>query len=118
MKKEYLFSKLHTATVTDAEVAYDGSITIDRELLSKANINEYEKVLVVNISNGNRFETYTIAGNKGEIILNGGTALLGKKGDKLIIFAFCILDDDEAKKHKPNKIFLDAKNEILRESVD
>ena len=114
MKKTYLYSKLHMGIVTDSQVGYDGSITVDRNLMERAGIDEYEKVLVVNVSNGNRFETYAIPGDKGAIILNGGTALLGKRGDSVIIFSFCQLDKDEVKGHFPTKIFLDEKNQISK----
>ena len=116
MRKQVLYSKLHMAAVTDSEIAYDGSITIDKNLLKEAGIKEYEKVLVANVSNGNRFETYAISGGPGEIILNGATAHLGKKGDRVIIFSFCLLEREELDGHKPIKLFLDKENNIVKRS--
>lgn len=115
MRRTYLYAKLHMAKVTDSQISYDGSITIDRALLKESGIREFEKVLIANVSNGNRFETYVIAGKKGEIILNGATAHLGKVGDRVIIFSFCQLTDEEFKTYGgPVKIFLNDNNEIER----
>ncbi|MCD6578358.1 aspartate 1-decarboxylase [bacterium] len=113
MRRTYLYAKLHMAKVTDSHINYDGSITVDRDLMKMSGIHEFEKVLVANVSNGNRFETYVIAGKKGEIILNGATSHLGKIGDRVIIFSFCYLTDDEFKTYGgPTKIFLNEKNEM------
>lgn len=115
MERIYLYAKLHMAKVTDAQVGYDGSITIDRELLKRSGIREFEKVLIANTSNGNRFETYVIAGNKGEIILNGAAAHLGKPGDRIIIFSYCHLSEKEFETYGgPVKVFLNNNNEIER----
>ncbi len=114
MKRTFLFSKIHLACVTAAKVDYEGSITIDKELMRAAGIAPYEKVLVANTANGNRFETYAITGGPGEIMLNGATAFLGKPGDRVIIFAFCQLDPGEQSAHKPVKVFVDGENRITR----
>ena len=98
---EMLKSKIHRVKVTSRNINYEGSITIDKNLCKKANINEFEKVDVYNVTNGNRFTTYVIYGNKGEIQINGAAARLCEVGDILIIVSYCILSKEEAKKHKP-----------------
>jgi len=110
-----LKGKIHRATVKQAELSYVGSITIDEELLESSGIVEYEKVLVVDIDNGSRFETYTIAGERGSgmICLNGAAARCAQTGDKLIIMAFCEVDEKELSEHKPNVVFVDEENKII-----
>lgn len=114
MKIEMLKSKIHRAVVTQAEPDYVGSITIDSALLKAAGILEYEKVQVVDIDNGARLETYTIAGeeNSGIICLNGAAARCVTCGDRVIIMAYCSLAPDEARTHKPTVVFVDAENKI------
>ncbi|EPY6472291.1 aspartate 1-decarboxylase [Clostridium sporogenes] len=109
-----LKSKIHRATVTEANLNYVGSITIDKNLIDKANILEYEKVQIVDINNGSRFETYVIAGkkNSGVICLNGAAARMVQKGDKIIIMSYCDLTIDEAKKFNPKVLFVDNKNSL------
>lgn len=109
-----LKAKIHRATVTQAELNYVGSITVDKALLDASGILEYEKVQVVDINNGNRFETYTIAGkeNSGIICLNGAAARCVSIGDKIIIIAYCSVDNNEAKKLKPTVVFVDENNKI------
>lgn len=111
-----LKSKIHRATVTQAELDYVGSITVDAELLEKAGILEYEKVQIVDVNNGERFETYTIAGEKGSgvICLNGAAARCVQKGDKVIIMAYCVVDAAKAKNHKPTVVFVDDDNKVSR----
>lgn len=118
MELTMLKSKIHRAVVTQAELDYVGSITIDTALLKKAGILEYEKVQVVDIDNGARFETYTIAGeeNSGVICLNGAAARCVSTGDRVIIMAYCSLTPDEAKTHKPTVVFVDENNKITRVS--
>lgn len=118
MELTMLKSKIHRAVVTQAELDYVGSITIDTALLKKAEILEYEKVQVVDIDNGARFETYTIAGeeNSGVICLNGAAARCVSTGDRVIIMAYCSLTPDEAKTHKPTVVFVDENNKITRVS--
>jgi aspartate 1-decarboxylase len=116
MQIEMLKGKIHRATVVQAELNYVGSITVDEELLEKSGIYEYEKVQIVDIDNGNRFETYTIAGERGSgmICLNGAAARCVSVGDKIIIMSYCTVDTQEAKDHKPTVVFVDDKNHIKR----
>ena len=109
-----LKSKIHRATVTEANLDYVGSITIDEELLEKSGILEYEKVSVVDITNGARLETYTIAGERGSgiICLNGAAAKLINKGDLVIIMAYADMTPDEAKETSPTVVFVDGDNKI------
>lgn len=107
-------SKLHRATVTQAELMYEGSITIDEELLRAADILEFEKVQVVNVNNGTRLETYTYAGpaGSGTICLNGAAARLAQVGDKVIIITYCDMDAEEARQHHPTLVILDEDNQV------
>lgn len=116
MTVEMLKSKIHRATVTQAALDYVGSITIDAELMEASGIIEYEKVQVVNIDNGKRFETYTISGERGSgmICLNGAAAHCAKIGDKIIIMAYAHMSPDEAKNHHPTAVFVDGRNKIER----
>lgn len=111
-----LKAKIHRATVTQAELDYVGSITVDSELLEQSGILEYEKVQVVDINNGNRFETYTIAGESGSgiICLNGAAARCVDVGDKIIIMAYADMTPEEAKSHSPRVIFVDENNKLTR----
>ena len=105
-----LKSKIHRATVTDASLYYEGSITIDIELLKLADIHPYEQVSVSNLNNGERFETYAIPGKAGEVCLNGPTARKGMPGDTVIVFSYCLLPDSEASGFAPRIIKVDASN--------
>ena len=118
MQITLLKSKIHRATVTQAELDYVGSVTIDSAMLREAGIMEYEKVQIVDIDNGNRFETYTIAGeeNSGVICLNGAAAKCVSVGDKVIIMAYALLTPDEARDHKPTVLFVDADNRMTRKA--
>ena len=109
-----LKAKIHRANVTQAELDYVGSITVDSELLEASGILEYEKVLIVDISNGSRFETYTIAGERGSgvMCLNGAAARCVSVGDKIIIMAFCQMEESEARDFKPKVVFVDDNNNI------
>ena len=111
-----LKAKIHRVTVKQAELNYVGSITVDQDLLDAAGILEYEKVLVVDIDNGNRLETYTISGERGSgmICLNGAAARYVSTGDKVIIMCFTELTPEEAKEHKPRVIFVDEDNKPSR----
>ncbi len=113
---EMLKSKIHRATVVQAEIDYVGSITIDPLLLEAAGINEYEKVQVADVHNGNRLETYAICGEPGSgmICLNGAAARLVKPGDKVIIMCYAQMTPEEAKKYAPKVVFVDEKNKIAR----
>ncbi len=108
-------SKIHRARVTDANLNYVGSITIDEELMEAANILPYERVQVVDINNGERLETYVIKGEQGsgEICLNGAAARLVQPGDLVIIISYCIVDNEEARTMKPDVIFVDDNNKII-----
>ncbi|GAU78043.1 aspartate 1-decarboxylase [Fusibacter sp. 3D3] len=111
-------SKIHRATVTEANLNYVGSITIDEDLLEAAGIFPGEKVQIVNNNNGARLETYTIAGERGSgmFCLNGAAARLVQPGDVVIIIAYALMEAAEAKAFKPNVIFLDEKNQIVEMS--
>ena len=114
MQINVLKSKIHKVKVTDCELNYVGSITIDESLVDAANLVIGEKVQVVNINNGERLETYVINGKKdsGEITLNGPAARKVQKGDEIIIISYCTLDFEEAKKFKPTILF--PKNNFLK----
>jgi len=109
-------SKIHRVTVTGAHLEYEGSIAIDPLLLAAADIRPYEMVQVLNINNGERFETYAIPGKKesGEVCLNGAAARLGLAGDKVIILSTCFLTESETRKYTPKIVFVNEKNKILR----
>jgi aspartate 1-decarboxylase len=112
-----LKSKLHRAQVTGGAADYEGSLTIDRELMDKVGLVPYEKILCSNIANGERFETYAIPGEAGSrsIVLNGATAHLGRAGDRLTIMSFTEIDVTHAKFWKPRVLVLGEKNVIVSE---
>lgn len=114
MNVTMLKSKIHRAKVTQAELNYVGSITVDIALLESAGIYEYEKVQVVDVESGNRLETYTIAGerNSGIVCLNGAAARLVQPGDHVIIMAYCNMTVEEVKTHQPTVVFVDDENQI------
>ena len=114
MFRTILKSKIHRARVTETDLYYEGSVTIDAILLEKADILAHEKVEVLNLNNGRRLETYAIAGerNSGAICLNGPAARGACVGDKVIILSYAILDDKDAKIMKPKVITVDAQNRI------
>ena len=116
MTLELLKGKIHRATVIQAELDYVGSITVDEALLEAAGILEYEKVQIVDVNNGSRFETYTISGQRGSgmICLNGAAARCVSTGDKIIIMAYGPYTPDEAKEHKPAVVFVDEENKVNR----
>ncbi len=116
MYVEILKSKIHRVTVTDANLNYIGSITIDEDLINAANILPNEKVFIVNNNNGARFETYVIKGKKGsgEICLNGAAARLVQSGDIIIILAYAWMDSEEAKTFEPKIIFPDTETNKLK----
>lgn len=110
-----LRAKIHMATVTESNIAYEGSITIDETILKEAGMLSYEQVMISNVNNGERFETYIIPGkkNSGEICLNGPTARKGVVGDKVIIFCYSYFDDSELKDYKPKIVMVNSKNRIM-----
>ena len=112
-----LYSKIHRATVTDANLNYVGSITIDQELLDASNMRVGQKIDIVNINNGERFSTYIIPGERGkrDICLNGAAARLVHKGDKIIIIAYASMSEEEAESYKPKIVIVDDENAIAQE---
>ena len=112
MRRTMCKSKIHRATITDADLNYEGSITIDPDLLDAADIREYEHVHVVNVNNGERFETYAIQGRRGsgDVIVNGAAARLVQKGDLAIIMSFASYDEAELAAFTPRIVFVDARN--------
>jgi aspartate 1-decarboxylase len=112
MFRGFLRSKIHMATVTESNLSYEGSITIDREIMDRAGILPYEQVMISNLNNGERFETYVIPGKPGsrEFCLNGPTARKGIVGDRIIIFSYCYLGEQEIKGFLPVIVRLDEKN--------
>jgi len=118
MQIKMLYSKIHRATVTDANLNYVGSITIDEELMDEANLLVGQKVDIVNINNGERFSTYVIKGKRGnrDICLNGAAARKVHKGDKIIIIAYASMNLQEAKEYKPQVIIVDDENNIIEKT--
>ena len=114
MLTEFLNSKIHRATVTDANLNYSGSITIDADLLATANMREWQKVEILDVNNGERFQTYIIKGKagSGEICLNGAAARKVQPGDKVIIVTYISLTPEEAATHKPTIVMVDDENKI------
>lgn len=116
MQLSMLKSKIHRAVITQAELDYVGSVTIDEDLMEAAGICEYEHVHIVNVNNGSRIETYVIAGERGSgiICLNGAAARSGQKGDTVIIMSYAAMSPEEASEHRPKVVFVNEKNEIVR----
>ena len=110
-----LKSKLHHARVTQSELEYAGSLTIDQELMDDVRMHPYEKILVANMANGERFETYAIPAPRGSkvICLNGATAHKGSLGDRLIIFSFGQIEEEEVASHRPLVLVLDKNNDVI-----
>jgi aspartate 1-decarboxylase len=111
-----LKGKIHRATVTQAALDYVGSITVDIDLLEQSGILEYEKVHIVDVNNGSRFETYTIAGERGSgvMCLNGAAARMVQPGDKIIIMAYAQVTPEEAKELRPTVLFVDENNKVTQ----
>jgi aspartate 1-decarboxylase len=120
MQRTMLKSKIHRATVTDCDLNYVGSITIDPDLLEAADMLEFEQVAVVDIDNGARFETYTITGERGsgEVKLNGAAARLVHRGDRIIVISYAAYDREEIAEHVPLVVHVDADNQILATDHD
>ncbi len=116
MLRVMLRSKIHRATVTDANINYEGSLTIDEQLLKAAGMLPYEQVMVSNLNNGERFETYVITGpaNSGTICLNGPAAHKGKIGDRIVIFCYEMYSEEELKRYKPTIVLVDEKNKLRK----
>jgi len=113
MKTTFLKSKLHRATVTDADLNYEGSISIDPKLCERAGFYKFEKVEIYNCNNGARFSTYVIHGKEGEVCLNGAAARMAQKGDLVIICSYVDLDTNEIEGHKANIVLMGKSNEIV-----
>ena len=115
MFRQILKAKIHRATVTDARVDYEGSITVDEELLRAADIVPWEKVLIANLNNGSRIESYAIPGETGSgtICMNGGAAKYAERGDLVIIMSFAVMTDEEIEGHQPKVVYVDKQNRIL-----
>lgn len=115
MLLEFLYSKIHRATVTDANLNYVGSITIDETLLKAANIKEWQKVEILDVNNGERFQTYVIKGkaDSGQICLNGAAARKVQPGDKVIIVTYGYFEETAVKEFKPTIVIVDDNNKII-----
>ena len=114
-----LRAKIHMATVTESNLEYEGSITIDEDILKETGILPYEQVMISNMNNGERFETYVIPGQcgSGEICLNGPTARKGVVGDKVIVFCYAYLSDEKISDFKPKIVRLDKRNKIAGTAI-
>ena len=115
MQRKMLKGKIHRATITEANLHYQGSITIDADLMEAADLIEFEQVDVWNITNGNRFSTYTIAGRRGSgtVCINGAAAHKAKEGEMVIIASFGWMSEDEAARHRPKVVLVDEANRIV-----
>ncbi|MGE5927185.1 MAG: aspartate 1-decarboxylase [Gemmatimonadota bacterium] len=116
MKRHLMKSKIHRATITSADLHYEGSLTVDEDLLDAADLVAYEEVQVVNVNNGARFSTYVIPGPRGSGVLqlNGAAARLGMPGDLAIVISYGVFDEHEAARHVPRVVFVDGSNRIVR----
>jgi len=116
MQRHLMKSKIHRATITAADLHYEGSLTVDEDLLDAADLVTYEEVQVVNVNNGSRFTTYVIPGQRGSgtIQLNGAAARLGHPGDLVILISYGLYADAEARRHAPRVVFVDERNRIVR----
>jgi aspartate 1-decarboxylase len=116
MQRHLMKSKIHRATITSVDLHYEGSLTVDEDLLDAADLVSYEEVQVVNVNNGARFSTYIIPGPRGSGVLqlNGAAARQGLPGDLVILISYGLFSEEEAEEHSPNVVFVDAKNRIVR----
>jgi len=116
MQRHLMKSKIHRATITSADLHYEGSFTVDEELLEAADLVEFEEVQIVNVNNGSRFSTYVIPGPRGSGVmqLNGAAARLGLPGDLVIVISYGTYDEAEVERHRPRVIFVDERNQIVR----
>jgi aspartate 1-decarboxylase len=113
VRRTFLNGKIHRATVTGADLNYVGSVSLDPRLMEASGIAEHEKVVVLDIDNGQRFETYAIVGDRNEVCLNGAAARLVHTGDLVIILTYADLEADEVHGHEPTVVHVDSKNEIV-----
>lgn len=116
MQRHLMKSKIHRATITSADLHYEGSLTVDQDLLDAADLLNYEEIQVVNVNNGARFTTYVIPGPRGSgvVQLNGAAARLGLPGDVVILIAYAVIEDEEAQTFVPRVVFVDEQNRIVR----
>lgn len=116
MQRHLMKSKIHRATITSADLHYEGSLTVDQDLLDAADLLNYEEIQVVNVNNGARFTTYVIPGARGSgvVQLNGAAARLGLPGDVVILIAYGVIEDEEAQRFVPRVVFVDEQNRIVR----
>lgn len=117
MRRRMLKSKVHRAVVSDANLHYVGSITIDRTLLDAADILDWEQVQIVDIDNGARFETYAIPGGEGDMCINGAAARLVQPGDRIIVLSYAEYDDEELEQYEPRVVHVDTANRQVDEGV-
>ena len=117
MQRRMMKSKVHRATVTDANLHYVGSITLDTELMALADIRDHEQVHVLDIDNGARFETYAIAGRAGDVCLNGAAARLVQPGDRIIVITYADYDEAELEDYEPKVVHVDTANRVVDEST-
>lgn len=118
MELNMMKSKIHRATVTEADLTYEGSVSIDPVLIKAANLLLHEKVDILNCNNGERFSTYVIKGKKGQVCLNGAAARLVQKGDVVIIVSYCQMNQKEAEEYIPKVVFVDKNNKIKEKRVE
>ena len=116
MQRHLMKSKIHRATIPSADLHYEGSLTVDQDLLDAADLLNYEEIQVVNVNNGARFTTYVIPGARGSgvVQLNGAAARLGLPGDVVILIAYGVIEDEEAQRFVPRVVFVDEQNRIVR----
>lgn len=116
MQRHMMKSKIHRATITAADLHYEGSLTVDQDLLDAADLLNYEEIQVVNVNSGARFTTYVIPGERGSgvVQLNGAAARLGLPGDLVILIAYATIEDAEAERFTPRVVFVDEQNRIVR----
>lgn len=116
MQRHLMKSKIHRATITSADLHYEGSLTVDQDLLDAADLATHEEVQVVNVNNGARFSTYVIPAPRGSGVLqlNGAAARQGLPGDLVIVISYGVYAEDEAERHSPAVVFVDSKNRIIR----
>jgi aspartate 1-decarboxylase len=119
MRRELCKSKIHRATVTAANLDYEGSLTLDMNLVDAADLVPYERIQVVNINNGSRLETYVLPGERGSgnLHLNGAAARLGEVGDKVILISYAHYDESEIEGHEPRVVFVDEENRVLQRNL-
>jgi aspartate 1-decarboxylase len=116
MRRTLLKSKIHRATVTDADLHYEGSITVDRDLMDAADLRRFEKIEIYNVTNGERFATYVIPGERGrgDIVINGAAARKASAGDLVILCCYAEYDEEEVEAHRVRLVYVDGSNHIVR----